>query len=96
MKKVIEGLEILIKLLSITLGIFTLLETINAWIYRRRLAKKAEEYLEDEWIPDNYLGDTIKVYSPKVIDNQKRIKMLLISLGASCSMLTVIRLFKSK
>lgn len=95
MKKIIRCIEVILQVVTVLLSIVTIAEVVSAWLYRRKLAEKAQDYLEDEFIPEANIGETINVYSPTLKENRQRIKVLLGAIGASCMLLVGIKVFQT-
>ena len=94
MKKVVRWIETGIKIVTVVLSIFTIIEGIKALCYKRKVAAKAQDYLEDEFAAEAYLGKTINVYSPTIKENNNRVKTLLAATGAGCIILIILSVLK--
>ena len=94
MKKVLNWVEIIIKVATVILSIFTIVEAIKAWQYKRKLARKAQEYLEDEFIPEENMSTTLNVYSPTIKANRNRVTALLAATGVGCGILVIFKLLR--
>ena len=94
MRKLLDAIELMLKLITVVLGVFTIVEAVNAWQYKRKLARKAQDYLEDEFIPETNMGNTINVYSPMIKKNRKRVTTLLAATGIGCVAIVVLKIFK--
>lgn len=94
MKKVFNWVHTIIKVLTVILSIFTIVEAIKAWQYKRKLARKAQEYLEDEFIPEENMSNTLNVYSPTIKTNRNRVTALLAATGVGCVLLIICNVLK--
>lgn len=79
MKGVLKGLELVTKVITLVLGIGTFISIMESKKYKCELAKKAQDYLENEEVEEEYLGETIDVYSPQVSQHKEKITKLLIA-----------------
>lgn len=94
MKKIIDWAHMIIKVVTVILSIFTIIETIKACGYKRKLARRAQEYLEDEVIPEENMSNTLNVYSPTIKANRNRVTALLTATGVSCVLLVICSVLK--
>ena len=94
MKKIINWVEMIIKVVTVILSIFTIIETIKAWQYKRKLARRAQEYLEDEFIPEENMSNELNVYSPTIKANHNRVTALLAATGVGCVLLVICNVLK--
>lgn len=94
MRKAIRVIEMIIKVAIGIMSILTIIEVVKAWTYKRWLAKKAQDYLEDEFIPEANLGKTINVYSPTIKENRHKVMAFLAATGAGCIALVILKAFK--
>lgn len=84
MKQILKVIQVIVQMVTIALSIFTIIEIVKAWRYKRKLAQKAQEYLEDEFVPEANLGTSINVYSPTIKENNHKVRNLLVATGVSC------------
>ena len=94
MRKAIRVIEMIITVATAIMSVLTIIEVVKAWTYKRKLARKAQDYLEDELIPEENLGNTINVYSPTIKKNHNKVMALLAATGVGCVILTVFRVFR--
>lgn len=96
MKGILKGLELVTKVITLLLGVGTLVSVMESRKYKCELAKKAQDYLENEEVGEEYLGDTIDVYSPKVNHHKEKITKLLIATLISSVVALCLQLLNKK
>lgn len=91
MKKGIKCIEVIVQIFTAIMGLFAICQLIISWAYKRKMARKALDYLEDEFVAEAHLGNTINVYSPTITENRNKLTALLAVTGVGCIILLILK-----
>lgn len=78
MNKLLKCIERIIQIVTVISGIWTTVEIVKAYIYKKQLKQKANEYLDDELELEGDIRGDINVYSPTLEVKQEQVRKLLI------------------
>ncbi|MBE6023912.1 MAG: hypothetical protein E7231_11905 [Cellulosilyticum sp.] len=89
MNRVLKCIERIIQILTIVVGIWTTIETVKMYVYKKELKNRANAYLDDELEIEGNMRGAITVQSPTLEEKQKRVVKLVgvTAIGAIISLL---------
>ena len=87
MNRVLKCIERMIQVITIIGAIWTAIEGIKLFSYKKKLKQKADEYLDDELAFEGNMRGAVSVYSPSLKLKQEQVTKLAIvtSIGAVIS-----------
>lgn len=92
MDKLFKWIERILQIVTIISGIWATVEMIRTYLYKRKLKEKADTYLDEELELEGNIRGPVAVYSPKLKEQENRVKKLLAITGAGCISIIVLNL----
>lgn len=92
MDKLLKWTERVLQVVTIISGIWATVEMIRAYLYKQKLKEKADSYLDEELELEGNIRGPVTVYSPKIEEQEKRVKRLLTITGAGCVSIIILNL----
>lgn len=92
MNRLLKWIERVLQIVTILSGIWTTVEMVRNYLYKKTLKEKADIYLDEELELEGNIRGPVSVYSPKIKQQEKRIKGLLAVTGIGCISVVVLNL----
>lgn len=84
MDRLFKWIERVLQIVTILSGIWATVEMVRNYLYKKKLKEKADIYLDEELELEGNIRGPVAVYSPKIKQQEKRIKALLAVTGIGC------------
>lgn len=77
MNKVLKYIERIMQVLTIISGIWTVVEAVKMFMYRKELKERANSFLDDELELEGNMRGDITVQSPTLIEKKQKVSKLV-------------------
>lgn len=94
MKQVLNWIEKILQVVTLIIGILTVVQGIKTYLYQKQLKSKANEYLEDELELEGNIRRPVTVYSPTLYENKEQMMKLIGLTGIGCLGIIIVNIIK--
>lgn len=84
MNKLLKCIERVLQVITLIIGILTVVEGVRIYFYKKQLKTKANAYLEDELELEGNIRGPVSVFSPKLKEKEEKVLKLLAVTGIGC------------
>ena len=84
MNKLLKCIERVLQVITLIIGILTVVEGVRIYFYKKQLKTKANAYLEDELELEGNIRGPVSVFSPTLKEKEEKVLKLLAATGIGC------------
>lgn len=84
MNKLLKCIERVLQVITLIIGILTVVEGVRIYFYKKQLKTKANAYLEDELELEGNIRGPVSVFSPTLKEKEEKVLKLLAVTGIGC------------
>lgn len=84
MNKLLKCIERVLQVITLIIGVLTIVEGVRAYLYKKQLKTKANLYLDNELELEGNIKEPVTVSSPKLKEQQEKVFKLLAVTGIGC------------
>lgn len=81
MNKLLKCIERVLQVITLIIGILTVVEGVRTYFYKKQLKTKANAYLEDELELEGNIRGPVSVFSPTLKEKEEKVLKLLAVTG---------------